>query len=223
MGIGPRNLIVAARERRKEQPVTVKSSPIAESMAVFHTAWYRFVLLLFAVFLAVAWSDSAPSDPGYALMVALGTASLEPAIPLAVMRYVPLRWLRVPAREGVLHQMLGVGLFARLLDLTGWNRLIRGMRGFTGTRAGLLALSEHAQFGAVGHTICLAIHAALAVLALFTTHPWSGALWMLWPAVILHLYPTLLQRSILLRIQPLLDRTDAKRDRDGHTLRASCE
>ena len=45
----------------------------------------------------------------------------------------------------------------------------------------------------------------LAVLAFFTEHPWSGALWMLLPAVIPHFYPVFMQRSILLRLQPLLD------------------
>jgi hypothetical protein len=37
---------------------------------------------------------------------------------------------------------------------------------------------------------------------------------MQWPGMILHLYPTLLQRSILLRIQPLLAKAD------GHALAA---
>ena len=58
----------------------------------------------------------------------------------------------------------------------------------------------------------------LAVLAFFTEHPWSGALWMLLPAVILHVYPVFMQRSILLRLQPLLDaqarlQTDPPRSR----------
>lgn len=189
--------------------MTAKSSSMEESMAVFHTAWYRLVLLFYAAFLAVLGFTAGPSNPVYALMVAWGTASLGPAIPVAIMRHVPRRWLHVPKGERVLHRIVGVGIFGRLLDLIGWNSLIRPMRGFTGTRAGLLILREHARFGTISHTICFAIHAALAVTALFTSHPWRGALWMLWPAMILHLYPTLLQRSILLRIQPLLDKTEA--------------
>lgn len=186
--------------------MTAKSLPMEESMAVFHTTWYRLTLLFYAAFLAVLGFLSGPSNPPYALMVAWGTASLEPAIPVSVMRHVPRRWLHVPNGERVLHRILGVGIFGRLLDLIGWNSLIRPMRDFTGTRAGLLTLRDHARFGAIGHAICFAIHAAFAVLALFTSHPWRGVLWMLWPAVILHLYPTLLQRSIMLRIQPLLDK-----------------
>jgi hypothetical protein len=44
----------------------------------------------------------------------------------------------------------------------------------------------------------------VAGLALFTGHPW-GAVWILLPGVPIHLYPVLLQRSIMLRLQPLLD------------------
>jgi hypothetical protein len=52
--------------------------------------------------------------------------------------------------------------------------------------------------------------------ALFLGHPW-GALGILLPGVVVHLYPALLQRSIMLRVQPLLERhapdTSAKSDR----------
>ncbi|MGH1557868.1 hypothetical protein ACRAWD_08810 [Caulobacter segnis] len=55
------------------------------------------------------------------------------------------------------------------------------------------------------HGTCFGIHLLLAVLALFGRSPLSGALWMLSPGVVVHLYPVLPQRSILLRLQPLLD------------------
>jgi hypothetical protein len=116
--------------------------------------------------------------------------------------------LRVPAGERVLHRIAGVGIFGRLLDLSGWNRLIRPMRGFPGNKTGLPLLAQHARFGAIAHGICFAIHVLLAVLALFSRHrPLNAALWMLAPAVVVHLYPVLLQRSMMLRLQPLLDKT----------------
>jgi hypothetical protein len=62
------------------------------------------------------------------------------------------------------------------------------------------------QASAVSHGICFGIHMVLAVLALFSRYPWRGALWMLLPGVPIHLYPVLLQRSIQLRLQPLLDK-----------------
>ena len=85
------------------------------------------------------------------------------------------------------------------------------MREFSGTNAGLASLEQHARAGAIAHGICFAIHVVLAVFALSTKHPWSGAFWMLLPAVIPHFYPVLLQRSILLRLQPLLDNAAARR------------
>jgi hypothetical protein len=113
----------------------------------------------------------------------------------------------VPDGERVLHRVLGVGLFWWLLDVIGRNRLITRMRAFSGTKAGLVSLEQHARAGAIAHGICFAIHVVLAVFALSTRYPWSGALWMLLPAVIPHFYPVLLQRSILLRLQPLLDKS----------------
>jgi hypothetical protein len=174
-------------------------------MDVFESLWYRLVLLFFAMYLTVFWFVLGPSNPWYAVMVAWGTCSLDPAVAAPLMRRVPRQWFRVPTGERVLHRIVGVGIFDWLLDVSGWNRLIRRMRGFSG-KAGLLSLEQQARAGAIAHGICFAIHVLLAVLALFSRHPWSGALWMLLPGVVVHLYPVLLQRSIILRVQPLLDK-----------------
>jgi len=169
--------------------------------------WYRCVLLVFAMFLARLWFVAEPSNPWYALMVALGTCSLEPAMAFPIMRRLPRRRFRVPEGERVIHRMVGIGIFNRLLEISGWNHLIRRMRRFSGKKAGLLSLEQHARSGAIAHGICFAIHVLLAVLALFSRHPWRGAAWMLLPGVVVHLYPVLLQRSIMLRLQPLVDKT----------------
>jgi hypothetical protein len=79
------------------------------------------------------------------------------------------------------------------------------MRGFSGKKAGLPSLEQGVRGNVSAHGTCFAIHVLLAVLALFSRHPWRGALWMLLPGVVVHLYPVLLQRSIMLRLQPLLD------------------
>jgi hypothetical protein len=60
--------------------------------------------------------------------------------------------------------------------------------------------------GACAHGTCFAIHVLLAAVALFTGHRWD-ALWMLLPGVVPHLYPVLVQRAIMLRLQPLLDKS----------------
>ena len=143
------------------------------------------------------------------MSVACGTCALVPAVPApAVVRRVPRRWFHVPAGERVLHRIVGVGAFGWLLDVSGWNRhVLEPLRGFSGKRAGLLSLEQSVRAGAVSHGICFAIHVLLAVLALFSRHPLRGALWMLLPEVVVHLYPVLVQRSIMLRLQPLLVKT----------------
>ena len=177
-------------------------------MNAFHSVWYRLALLFFAVYLTVLWFVLGPSSPWYAVTVLWGTMSLAPAVPASVTRRVPRRWFRVPTGEGALHRIVGVGIFGWLLDASGWNRrLPESIRGFSGNRAGLLSLEQRVRSSASGHGTCFAIHILLAVLALFSGHPWSGALWMLLPGVPVHLYPVLLQRSIMLRLQPLLDKT----------------
>jgi hypothetical protein len=176
-------------------------------MGAFQSVWYRLALLFYALYLAVFWFVLGPSNPWYALMVVWGTCSLVAAVPAPVMRHVPRQWFRVPARERVIHRILGVGIFGWLLDVSGWNRHVPGpIRGFSGKRAGLPSLEQSVRSSVIGHGTCFAIHVLLAVLALFSRHPWSGALWMLLPGVVVHLYPVLVQRSIMLRLQPLLDK-----------------
>ena len=55
------------------------------------------------------------------------------------------------------------------------------------------------------HALSFVVHLPLAAFALGTGHLW-GALWLLLPAVLLHLYPVLLQRTMVLRLRPLLER-----------------
>lgn len=176
-------------------------------MGAFQSVWYRVALLFFAAYLAVFWFILGPGNPAYALMVLWGTMSLGPAIPDFVVRRTPRQWFRVPAGERVFHRLAGVGIFGWLLDVSGWNRRVpESIRGFSGKRAGLLSLEQRVRSSAISHGICFAIHLLLAALALFRKHPWNGALCMLLPGVVVHLYPVLLQRSMMLRLQPLLAR-----------------
>ena len=147
-------------------------------------------------------------NPWYAVGVVGGTFALGPAVAAPVMRRVPRQWFRVPTGERGLHRILGVGILGWLLDVSGWTRKVaEPMRGFSGKRAGLPSLEQGVRGNVSAHGACFAIHVLLAVLALFSRRPWSAALWMLLPGVVVHLYPVLLQRSIMLRLQPLLDKT----------------
>jgi hypothetical protein len=173
-------------------------------------------MLLMAAGVIVGWSSRrmGPGHPAYAVLVTVWTFFLTPgvAIPavLLVARIFPRRRFRVFAGERVLHRMLGVGIFASLLERSGYNRrVVDPLRGFAGTRSGLPSLEQSARGGAIAHGTVFAIHLLLAVAALFSGYPW-GALWILLPGVVLHLYPVLLQRSIMLRLQPLLERSVSK-------------
>jgi hypothetical protein len=165
------------------------------------------MMLLVAGMLVLFWFAVGPSQPYYALMVVGWTWGLGPGVAGPVMRHLPRRWFRVPAGERVLHRMLGVGVFGWLLERSGWNRHVaEPMRGFDGTRAGLFSLERSVRGAACAHGTCFAIHVLLATVALFTGQP-RGALWMLLAGVVPHLYPVLLQRSIMLRLQPLLHKS----------------
>jgi len=191
--------------------VSHERSPKASPFDVlFHNVWLRLMYLLFwTMYITVLWFVLGPSNPWYAMGVVWGTCALVPALPgTAMVRHVPCQWFRVPTSEHLVHRILGVGGFGWLLNVSGWNRrVLEPLRGFSGKRAGLASLEQSVRAAAVTHGICFAIHVLLAALALFSKHPWSGALWMLLPGVVVHLYPVLLQRSTMLRLQPLLDKT----------------
>ena len=199
----------------EEYRVSAESSPKANPMDVtFQHLWFRLVYLLFwAVYISVFWFTIGPASkvaeatlPWYAVSVAFATCAVVPAVPVpAIMRRLPRQWFCVPVGERRLHRMLGVGVFGWLLNVSGWNRrVLEPLRGFSGKRSGIASLEQSVHASAVSHGICFGIHVLLAALALFSGHPWRGALWMLLPAVVVHLYPVLLQRSTLLRLQPLL-------------------
>src|SRR6185437_13951455 len=112
--------------------MSAKPSPRANPMdLLFQNVWFRLSYVLFwATYITVFWFILGPASkvagattPWYAVSVAMGTCALVIAVPApAVMRRLPCRWFRVPARERVLHRILGVGVFDWLLNVSGWNR-----------------------------------------------------------------------------------------------------
>lgn len=163
--------------------------------------------LIMAGTLIVCWLARGPDHPIFGLLVAAWTLVLGTVLAIPVMLRLPAAWFRVPAGEHVLHRMLGVSAFGSLLDRSGWNRRVAiPMRGFNGTKATLRSLELSLRAGASGHGACFAIHLLLAAFAFFTGHGW-GALWIVLGGVVFHLYPMLLQRSIMLRLQPVLDKS----------------
>jgi len=176
-------------------------------MEAFASVWYRLILLFTAAAVTTLWIRVGPGRPVCGVALVFSTFALGPALSVPVARRVPRHWYRVPKGERVLHRVLGVRWFEWLLTKSGWNRHVaEPMRGFSGKKAGLLALEESLRGNVSAHGTAFAIHLLLAVLALFSSTPVKAASWILLPGVAVHLYPVLLQRSILLRLQPLLDR-----------------
>ena len=151
----------------------------------------------------------APDDPVYALFVVCWTWGFAPGVAAPGLRLLPRRWFRVPARERALHHMLGVGIFGRLLDVSGWNRhMAEPMRGFSRKRAGLPSLERSVRAATIAHGAGFAVHLLVAIVERLSAHPWA-ALWIVLSGLPTHFYPTLLQRSIMLRLQPVLDKLAA--------------
>ncbi len=169
---------------------------------------YWTAILFLAGTLAFLWVDDdvGPGHPVFALILTSWTFLLGPGVAIPVILRLPRHWFRVPEGEYLIHRALGVGIFGWLLDRSGYNRqFVYPIWEFPNTRAGLASRAQAARGGVSAHGGCFAIHVLLAAAALFTGYPW-GALWILLPGVAVHLYPVLLQRSIMLRLQPLLDR-----------------
>lgn len=162
-----------------------------------------------AAIAAVLWFVLGPDDPTVAIIVSGWTLNLGVVvIPLALR--LPHRWFRVPSGERVLHRLLGVAAFGGLLDRSGWNRRVAiPSRNCKVARANLPRLHLCMRAAAGAHAIAFVPHVALAALALATGHA-TGALWLLLLGIALHLYPVLLQRAMLLRVQPLLDASEVQ-------------
>jgi len=175
-------------------------------MEVFQSVWYRIVLTFAAIQVVWVWLVLGPDSPLCGFTVVLGTFALGPAIATPIMHRVPVQWFHVPKGERIIHSILGVKIFAWLLDASGWNRLVsKPLRRFTGKKTGLAALEQSLQGNVSAHGTCFVIHLLLTMLSLFSDKPLNAALWILCPGIIVHLYPALLQRSIMLRLYPLLE------------------
>lgn len=163
-------------------------------------------LLVLTGALVWGWPLIGADNPVYGLTVACGTFAIGPLLGGPLARAVPRRWFRVHPGERRVHRAVGVVAFGWLLDRSGWDRAVaHPMRPFDGTRTDLPKLEVHLHRNVSAHTAGFLIHVVFAVAALLTGHLW-GTAWILLPGVLIHLYPVLLQRSIALRVQPLLDR-----------------
>lgn len=166
--------------------------------------------------LIFCWLKRGPDHPVYGILVASWTLVVGPLIATPAVQRIPRHWFRVPESEAWFHRLLGVGFFRQLLIWSGWERFVH-KRIFRPTKDGLLPLEFSLRANASAHGTCFVIHIVLAVFTLLAGHR-CGALWILLSGVFVHFYPVLLQRSMLLRLQPLLSRAriqNAEMDRSA--------
>jgi hypothetical protein len=166
---------------------------------------YWGMILVWTFVVTVVWFTRGPDHPFVALFTAICTFALTPGVAVPLVRRLPVRWYGVPAGERLLHRVLGVGFFGRLLERSGWNRN-NAYLPTSLTRGRLPLRVDAARGGMAAHGFCFAIHVLLSAAALFTGHAW-GALGILLPGVFIHLYPVLLQRAVMLRLRPLLEKS----------------
>jgi Glycosyl-4,4'-diaponeurosporenoate acyltransferase len=165
---------------------------------------YMFGAIGMAGLLIFCWLKRGPDHPVYGILVASWTLVVGPLIATPAVQRIPRHWFRVSESEAWFHRLLGVGFFRPLLVRSGWERFVH-QRIFRPTKDGLLPLEFSLRANASAHGTCFVIHLVLAVLILLVGHRW-GALWILLSGVFVHFYPVLLQRSIMLQLQPLLSR-----------------
>jgi len=154
--------------------------------------------------LASGWRSVGPTGPVYAIVahVALTCWAAVVGVPSAVLGS---RWFVVGPREPAVLRVLGVRLFGRLLDLVGWNAVITRERAWDGTRAGLGELDLHTRRSEAAHLLRAGLTVPLAVAAAAVGRP-GGAAWLLGTAVVVQIWPALLQRLVRSRIQRLSSR-----------------
>jgi hypothetical protein len=85
---------------------------------------YWSAVVVMAGALVLLWFDGKPDHPMVAPMVTVWTSMLGPGVAIPVMLRLPPRWFRVSSGEQMLHRVLGVGAFGRLLERSGYNRRI---------------------------------------------------------------------------------------------------
>lgn len=194
--------------------VSTTPSPRAKSIDLNDMGRPYWIGMVFmAAVLIVCWFDGemGPGHPVTVLLVSVWIFVLTPGVAVpavrVTLRLVPLSWFRVAGAESTLHRFAGVEVFGWLLEHSRWNRHVADpLRAFDGTKAGLASLEQSVRGGTIAHGVCFVLHGLFAAIAGAAGHPW-GALGILVPGIVFHLYPVLLQRSIMLRLQPLLDRT----------------
>ncbi|WP_394253481.1 glycosyl-4,4'-diaponeurosporenoate acyltransferase CrtO family protein [Arthrobacter pityocampae] len=122
---------------------------------------------------------------------------------------------RVSAFEPRLYTLLGAELLRRVLDLVGWNRLIRQLRHSETGPSGLARFLRGAEQSETAHLLGAAATLLLAVTAAVMGHT-QGSGQILLIGMILHAYPVMIQRIVRYRITTRRANTHTSTNRSTH-------
>lgn len=122
---------------------------------------------------------------------------------------------RVRAFEPRLYTLLGAELLRRVLDLVGWNRLIRRMRNAETGSSGLDRFLRGGEQSETAHLLGAAATLLLAVTAAVMGHT-RGSGQILLVGLILHAHPVMIQRIVRYRITTRRANTHISTNRSTH-------
>lgn len=106
---------------------------------------------------------------------------------------------QVRSAEPRIYRLLGVELLRRVLDVAGWNRIIKQMREREDGRSGLSNFLRGTEKSETGHLLGLAATLLLVITAAATAHP-QGSVQLLLIGLLLHGYPVMIQRIVRFKI-----------------------
>jgi hypothetical protein len=151
-------------------------------------------------FVVAGWHSIGPDQPAFSIVVQFLLMAWAAFVVTDRFPVLSADWFRVSEWETSLYRTAGVGLFGRLLDVVGWNRVITQERDYQVTREGLRHLDQHTRRSEVAHLLRAAIGFGLAGAAL-VAGSLTGAGWLSMSTIVFQLYPALLQRIVRVRLQ----------------------
>ncbi len=149
--------------------------------------------------LAVAsWFAIGPDHVVFAVAVQGGFLFMALLVGPVVVDFRRSRY-RVRAVEPRLYSLLGADAVRRVLDVVGWNRVIRQMRQSESAQSGLARFLRGTEQSETAHCLGFVATVLLALIAVAADHL-VGAVQVLALGVVLHSYPVMIQRLVRFRI-----------------------
>ncbi|KNC19058.1 hypothetical protein AC792_07970 [Arthrobacter sp. RIT-PI-e] len=144
------------------------------------------------------WFAIGPDHIIYAVVVKCGFL-LMALLAGPVMVDIGRSRYQVNNLEPRIYMLLGAEVVRRVLDIVGWNRVIKQMRRSEDGGSGLARFLRGTEQSETAHLLGAAATVTLAITAAVTHHP-LGAVQVLVLGLLLHGYPVMIQRIVRAKI-----------------------